>query len=96
MDLVHKGPLLFTNPNASILPSIFSSYMQIQGLRSPKEMPKKAPSKPLAESPHFGTNDEEVSPKGKFDLFHCNEEHEVNPNAKQGKKYTSYDPQGAG
>ena len=84
-DLAHKGPFLFTNPNTSILPSILSSHVQVQEPRSPEEKPKEVSFKPLAESPHCGTSEEEVNPKGNLDLFPCNVEHEGFHDAKQSE-----------
>ncbi|KAF3626034.1 hypothetical protein FXO37_30555 [Capsicum annuum] len=91
MDLVHKVPLIFTNPNTSILLSVFSSHVQVQDPRRPKEKPKEVPFKPLAENPNFGISDEKVSPKVNLDIFPRNVEHEGFPNAKTSEEHTSYD-----
>ncbi|XP_047263448.1 uncharacterized protein LOC107860413 isoform X1 [Capsicum annuum] len=94
VDLVHKGPLLFTNPNASTLPSIDSSHVQVQDYRILEEKSKEVPFKTLAENPNFGISDEEVSPKGNLGIFPCNVEHEGCHDAKPSDEHTSYDLQG--
>ena len=94
MDLVHKGPLLFTNPNGRIFSSIFSSHVQVQDPRSPEGKPKKVPFKPLAESPNLGISDEEISPKGNLDIIPCNVENEGYHNANPSEEHTSHVLQG--
>ncbi|XP_047250064.1 uncharacterized protein LOC124885856 [Capsicum annuum] len=66
---------------------------RVQDPRSPEEKPKEFFFKPLAESPHCGTSEEEVNPKGNIDIFPCNVEHEGSHDAKQSEETTSHNLQ---